>query len=165
MTVSLPALSGAKLQRVELVHAEKGARKLSCTMALQTHCGLSPAQAKKVADAMLARQYPEVSLPSAASARSLIVALAGIGVVARFAEGPDYNPAERLALALESVQAKLKPAVLLTCQSLSAHGEWELALSHCLAHLPMREDAGSSPEFVALSELAVEFGILQSGGS
>src|SRR3982750_4046279 len=97
------------MQIVELLHAEKGAMKISCTTVLQAHCGLGLAAAKKVTDAMLERQYPEVSLPSAASARSLIVALAAIGVVARFAEGPDYDPQQRLALALESVRAELKP--------------------------------------------------------
>jgi hypothetical protein len=149
------------MQLVELVHAENGAMKVTCTTTLQAHCGLGLAEARKLTDAMLQREYPEVSLPSAAAARSLIVALAAIGVVARFAEGPDYDPQQRLALVLETVRAQLMPEVLLTCQSLSARGEWELALSHCLAHLPLREDAGSSAEFAALSELAVEFGILQ----
>jgi hypothetical protein len=146
---------------VELLHAETGATTVSCTAALQAHCGLGHAEASKVTDAMLERQYPEVSLPSAAAARSLIVALAALGVVARFAEGPHYDPRQRLALALKSVQAQLRPEVLRTCQSLSAHGEWERALSHALAHLPSHRDAGSSPGFVALSEIAVEFGILQ----
>lgn len=146
---------------VELLHAEKSATPGRCIAALQAHGGLGLAGARKVTDAMLERQYPEVSLPSAASARSLIVALAAIGVVARFAEGPDYDPQQRLAVALESMQAQLEPEVLRSCRSLSAHGEWELALSQALAHLPSRDDAEPSPGFVALSEIAVEFGILQ----
>lgn len=149
------------MQIVELVHAEKGAKKVSCTKALQVHCNLGLAAAKEITDALLESKYPTVSLQSAAAARSLIVDLAALGVVARFAEGPNYSPQERLASALSSVKEAFKPEVLQTCQSLSAHGEWELALSHCLANLPVGETSQSEAEFAALAELAVEFGVLQ----
>ena len=149
------------MQIVELVHAEKGAKKVSCTKAIQAHCGLGLAAAKEVTDTLLENKYPTVSLQSPAAARSFIVELAALGVVARFAEGPNYSPQERLASALSSVREALKPEVLQTCLSLSAHGEWELALSHCLAHLPSGEESRSVAEFVALAELAVEFGVLQ----
>jgi len=151
------------MQAVELIRAERGAKKVSCTKALQAHCGLGLAAAKDATDAMLANKYPAVLLQSAESARSLVVALAGLGVVARFAEGPNYNPQERLASALVLVQSALKPEVLRTCESLSGHGEWELALSHCLAHLPMEEETSMAPALHALGQLAIEFGIVQKG--
>ncbi|WP_457328862.1 hypothetical protein [Rhizobacter sp. P5_C2] len=146
---------------VELLTAENGMRKVSCTKTLQAHCGLGLAAAKDITDALLDQQYPTVSLPSAAAARALVVELAASGVVARFAEGPDYDPQERLASALSSVQSVLSPEVLRSCESLSAHGEWELAVSRALAGLPQGDDANATPEFIMLSELAVEFGILQ----
>lgn len=149
------------MQIVELIHAEKGAKKASCTKAIQAYCGLGIAAAKEVTDALLENKYPAVSLQPAAAARSFIVELAALGVVARFAEGPNYSPRERLASALSSVQAALTPEVLQTCQSLSAHGEWELALSHCLAHLQSGEESRSATELAALAELAIEFGVLQ----
>lgn len=37
--------------------------------------------------------------------------------------------------ALESVRALLPVSVIATCESLNKHGEWELALGHCLHHL------------------------------
>ena len=146
---------------VELLSAEVGARKIGCTKTLQAHCGLGLAAAREITDALLDKQYPTVSLPSAAAARALVVELAASGVVARFAEGPDYDPQARLASALSSAQAVLSPDVLRSCLALCAHGEWELALSRGLAGLPSRDDGNSTPEFVLLSELAVEFGILQ----
>jgi len=151
------------MQTVELVRADRGAKKASCTKTLQAHCGLGLAKAKEVTDAMLERKYPTVSLQSAESARSLVVALAELGVVARFAEGPNYNPQERLAFALASVRPMLKPEVLRACESLSCHGEWELALSYCLAHLPMQETESAALALEALSKLAIEFGIVQKG--
>jgi len=146
---------------VELLTAENGMRKVSCTQTLQAHCGLGPAAAKEITDALLDKQYPTVSLPSAVAARALVIELAASGVVARFAEGPDYDPQQRLASALSSAQAVLGPEVLRSCLALCAHGEWELALSRGLAALPSGDDSNSTPEFVLLSELAVEFGILQ----
>jgi len=151
------------MQIVELIHAERGAKKVSCTQALQTHCGLGLVAAKEVTDAMLDRKYPTVSMQSPESARALVVELAALGVVARFAEGPAYKPQERLASALASVQSILAPEVLRTCESLSAHGEWELALSHCLAHLPMQVNEGSPAILNELGQLAIEFGVIQKG--
>ena len=37
--------------------------------------------------------------------------------------------------ALESVRALLPVSVVTTCESLNQHGEWELALGHCMYHL------------------------------
>ncbi|MCV2366451.1 hypothetical protein LNV23_23750 [Paucibacter sp. DJ1R-11] len=151
------------MQTVELIRAEVGAKKVSCTTTLQAHCGLGLAAAKKATDALLEKKCPRVSLQSVESARSLIVSLAGLGVVARFAEGPNYNPQERLTSALATVQALLEPETLRTCESLSAHGEWELALSHCLAHLSMRTNATTASAVKSLGQLAIEFGIVGSG--
>ena len=151
------------MQLVELVRAEPGAKKVSCTTTLQAHCGLGLADAKRITDAMLERRYPTVSLQSDASARSLVVALAQLGVVARFAEGPSYNPQERLTAVLVSVEVLLSPEILSKCEALSGHGEWELALSHCLAHLPMQAGNSTTPELEALSQLAIEFGIVRKG--
>ena len=110
---------------------------------------------------MLEDKYPTVPSPSAEAARSLIVALAELGVVARFVQGPSYNPQERLACALAQVQSLLQPDILHNCQSLSAHGEWELALSHCLANLSQQADATAVG---ALSQLSIEFGVVQEEG-
>jgi hypothetical protein len=149
------------MQIVELIRAERGAMKISCTQTLQANCSLSLVAAKKFTDAMLDGQQPTVSLPSVESARSLIVALAKLGVIARFADGPNYNPQERLMYALVSVHSMLKPEILRTCESLCANGEWELALSHCMAHLPMNGSTTTSAAINALRQLAIEFGIVQ----
>ncbi len=148
------------MQTVELIRAERGAQKVSCTKTLQAHCGLGLSEAKQATDAMLEHKYPTVSLQSEELARSLIVALAELGVVARFAEGPNYDPQERLASVLALVQPMLKPDVLRTCESLSGHGEWELSLSHCLAHLPIQRTEGVNSTLEAVSKLAIEFGIV-----
>ena len=149
------------MQSVELLRAERGAKKVSCSNASQEHCGLGLAAAKGVTDAMLGQEKPTVSLPNRESARALIVTLAELGVVARFAEGPDYNPQQSLASAIEPLRSKLLPQVLQSCESLAAHGEWELALSHCLAHLPSTMVAS---EMAALCQLSIEFGIVSKRG-
>jgi hypothetical protein len=149
------------MQTVELVRAKRGAKKVSCTMTLQAHCGLDLAAAKGATDAMLLNEHPTVSLPSKAAARSLIVALAELGVVARFAEGPDYNPRERLDSALASVEALLEPEVLGTCRSLSGHGEWELGLSCALDSLSKQTDSDALAAVEMLSQLGVEFGMVR----
>ena len=156
-----PAAVHPQATVVELLLAEAGANKVSCTQTLQAHCGLGLAQAQGLTDALLENKYPTVSLPSAAAARALVVELAASGVVARFAEGPDYDPRERLASALSFAEPALGAELVRTCMALSGHGEWELALSRALAGLPQRDEAHSTPEFIRLSELAVEFGILQ----
>jgi hypothetical protein len=37
--------------------------------------------------------------------------------------------------ALDSVRVLLPDTVVATCESLNQHGEWELALGHCLHHV------------------------------
>jgi hypothetical protein len=152
------------MQIVELIRAKRGAKKVSCTQTLQATCGLGLAAAKKVTDAVLEGEHPTLSLPSAESARSLVVALAELGVIARFSEGPNYNPQERLMSALASVHTMLEPEILHTCESLSGQGEWELALSHCIAHLSMNGSATTNAAIEKLGQLAIEFGIVRKGG-
>lgn len=36
---------------------------------------------------------------------------------------------------LETLRQQLPASVMATCESMNAHGEWELAMSHCLHHL------------------------------
>lgn len=142
---------------VELVRANKGAQKVSCTKALQGHCGLGLAEAKRATDALLRHEYPVVDLPSEGDARAFIVALLKLGVVARFAAGPHHRPEERCAMALALLANAVQPAVTLTCQSLAARGEWEMALSHGLAQLRDISTAGETGE--SLQRIATEFGI------
>jgi hypothetical protein len=145
------------MQPVELVRANKGAQKVSCTKALQAHCGLSLGDAKRATDALLRHEHPVVDLPSEGAARALIVALLGLGVVARFAAGPAYRPEERCATALALLAEGVQPAVNVTCESLAAHGEWEMAIAHGIAHL--RDASTSGETFESLQRVAIEFGI------
>lgn len=41
----------------------------------------------------------------------------------------------RLSLLLSKVRETLPAEVFQTCQSLNEHGEWEMALDHCVFHL------------------------------
>jgi hypothetical protein len=147
------------MQTIELIRAEPGAKKVSCTKALQAHCGLGLAAAKAATDALLERRTPVIIISTEEAARKLILDLAQLGVLARFAEGPNYNPQERLAAALAPLRSMLSAETLQTCEALSAHGEWEMALSHCLAGVPKETRAVAPDAFEALDRLAVEFGI------
>ena len=145
------------MQKVELVSWKPGMEKVSCTRALQASCALGLAAAKAKTDALLERKRPTVNLASAPAARRLILQLASLGVVARFAEGANYAPQERFDAVLAQVAPLLSPAIVATAQSLSAHGEWELALSHCMAGL--RSQAPPSETERLLSEVLLEFGL------
>lgn len=152
------------MQIVELVRAEHGANKIDCTKTLRAHCGLRLSDAKAATDDMLERKYPKVSLRTADLARLLIVALAEHGVVARFAEGREYSPQERLASVLSLLQPMLTPEVLRTCESLAGHGEWELSLFSCLAYLPTQSGECDQYTLDAVGQLAIEFGLLEQFG-
>jgi hypothetical protein len=134
-------------------------QKVSCTRALQAHCGLGLSAAKAVTDALLQHKRPSVTVESESSARQLVMALAALGVVARFAEGENYAPQERLEAALIQLEPLLPAAALATCRSLASHGEWELGLSHCIAALRgSGEELAPSSERL-LAELVTEFGL------
>jgi len=145
------------MQPVELIRAKKGAQKVSCTKVLQSHCGLGLADAKHTTDALLGREHPIVDLPSDEAARDLIATLLKLGVTARFAASPNYSPESRCAVFLALVAKVVQPEVSLTCESLTGHGEWEMAISHGLAHVG---DATASGETIeSLQRIAAEFGI------
>jgi len=74
------------MQSVELVRAEPGAQKVSCTTTLQEHCGLGLSDAKHVTDAMLEHRRPRVTVPSEAAANTLVSALAALGVTAQLVD-------------------------------------------------------------------------------
>jgi len=153
-----------EMQTVELVRAETGAKKVSCTTTLQTHCHLSLTAAKIATDALLEGKYPKVSLASDDAGRKLIIALAKIGIVARFAEGPNYNPQERLAATIAPLRSVFPPDAIRTCETLSSHGEWELGLSHILALIPGEMAGIATSTMEALDLLAVEFGVTRNMG-
>lgn len=145
------------MQPVELVRANKGAQKVTCTKVLQSHCGLGLADAKHATDALLRHECPVVDLPSEDAARDLIVALSKLGVTARFAASPSYSPENRCAAFLALLAKVVHPAVSLTSESLAGHGEWEMAISYGLAHVG---DATASEETIeSLQRVAAEFGI------
>ena len=130
---------------------------MSCTKELQSRCGLGLADAKHTTDALLRHEHPVVNLQSEDAARALILALLKLGVVARFAESPSYSPERRCAHTLALLAEVVQPAVRLTCESLAGHGEWEMAISHGLAHVG---DATASEETIeSLQRVATEFGI------
>ena len=148
------------MRSVELLRAERGAKKVSCTKVLQVRCELSLTMAKAATDAMLAGDQPRLALRTDDDARSLIAELASLGVAARFAEVDGYDPQEELAKAIQPLHALLPIEARRTIESLAGHGEWELALSHCaavLAHSP-----GTVPPDVCerLDQLAFEFGVV-----
>lgn len=145
------------MQKVELVSAKPGMEKVSCTRALQASCELSLSAARAKTDALLERKHPTVSVASAAAARRFILQLASLGVVARFAEDAGYAPQQRFEAVFAQVAPLLPPAVVTAAQALSAHGEWELALSHCMAGL--RSQALPAEAERLLSDVLVEFGL------
>jgi hypothetical protein len=145
------------MQSIERIRANRGAQKVSCTKALQSHCGLGLADAKHATDALLRREYPIVDLPSENAARALIVALLSLGVVARFSKSASYSPESRCATALALLAKAVEPSVSRTCESLAGHGEWEMAISHGLAH--SRDTAASGETIESLQRIATEFGI------
>jgi len=147
------------MQTVELVRWLPGMQKVSCTRTLQHYGGLPLSVAKAVTDALLERKYPTVDVESAAAARQLIHSLASLRVVARFAEGPDYSPQDRFNLGFEQVVQFLPAATAINCRALATHGEWELALSACLAGIPASVELPPAVEGL-LGELAAEFGML-----
>jgi len=130
---------------------------------LQTFCDLGLSASKAKTDALLEHMRPVVTVRSDSVARQLILHLASLGVVARFAEGDDYKPEERLDEALSQVASLVPSASLANCRAFAAHGEWELALSHCLASLGSSEAEVPSEVEGLLSELVVEFGLVASG--
>lgn len=145
------------MQKVELVGGKPGMQKVGCTRALQAACqlGLSAAQGKT--DALLERRYPTVSVASAPAARRLILQLASLGVVARFAEDATYSPQARFDAVFTQVAPLLPPPTLATARALGAHGEWELALSHCMAALGAEALPAETERL--LSDVLVEFGL------
>lgn len=149
----------SEMQTVELVRWLPGVQKVSCTRTLQHYCGLPLSVAKAITDALLECKRPTVDVESAAAARQLIHSLALLRVVARFAEGPGYAPQERFDQGFEQVAQFLPAATAITCRALATHGEWELALSVCLAGIPASVELPPAVEGL-LGELAVEFGML-----
>ncbi|MFG6463798.1 hypothetical protein ACG04Q_19645 [Roseateles sp. DXS20W] len=119
------------MQKVELVGGKPGMQKVGCTRALQAACQLGLGAAQGKTDALLERRCPTVSVASAPAARRLILQLASLGVVARFAEDATYSPQARFDAVFTQVAPLLPPPTLATARALGAHGEWELALSHC----------------------------------
>jgi len=49
--------------------------------------------------------------------------------------GASMDEQAQLKEVLEAVRNLLPSSVITTCESLNGHGEWEIALSHCLYHL------------------------------
>jgi len=49
------------------------------------------------------------------------------------------NEQEQLNVVLDAVRPLLPDSVMATCENLNAHGEWEMALSHCVWHLRKKE--------------------------
>jgi hypothetical protein len=150
------------MRNVELVRWKRGMQKVSCTQALQAFCGLGLSAAKAATDALLEHQRPIVSTRSDSTARQLIVELASLGVAARFAEGEDYAPQERFESLLVQVASVLPSPSLVSCRALAAHGEWEIALSHCISALRSSNLQVSAAIEGLLSELVVEFGLAAS---
>jgi hypothetical protein len=147
------------MQAIELVRAKRGAKKVSCTAALQAQCGFGLSAAKATTDALLEGKRPQVTMQSGEAAREFILTLAQLGVVARFAEGPNYDPQERLSSALGQLRLVLTPETMRTCESLNAHGESEEALFHCLASVSSHLEAIPFSAREALTLLAIEFGV------
>ena len=145
------------MQKVELVSWKPGMQKVSCTRTLQASCELGLAAAQAKTDALLARKHPIVGTASAPAARRLILQLASLGVVARFAEGPNYAPQQRFDAVFALVVPLLPPATAAAVQALSAQGEWELALSHCMARLSAQAPPAEAERL--LSDVLVEFGL------
>lgn len=145
------------MQKVELVSCKPGMEKVSCTRALQASCALGLAAAKAKTDALLERKRPTVNVASAPAARRLILQLASLGVVARFAEDASYVPQQRFDDLLAQLVPVLPPATVARAQSLAAQGEWELALSHCMAGLSSAALAAETERL--LSDVLVEFGL------
>jgi hypothetical protein len=145
------------MQKLELVSTKSGMQKVGCVRALQASCQLGLAAAQARTEALLERKRPLVAVASAAAARRLILQLASLGVVARFAEGPDYLPQLRFDAVFAQVASLLPGATAATAQALAGHGEWELALSHCMAGL---QSAALPVETERLlSDVLVEFGL------
>ncbi|UUZ48577.1 hypothetical protein LP420_38725 [Massilia sp. B-10] len=63
------------------------------------------------------------------------------------------EPAE-MNFVLSQVRESLPEEVLRTCESLNGHGEWEMALGHCVHHL----SAVSPAAKMALEATAQRFG-------
>lgn len=72
------------------------------------------------------------------------------------------NEQEQFAKALLAVHSFLPESVVATCESLNAHGEWELALSHCRFHLQGVQVPDSVGALLAACE--EKFGIGTSSG-
>lgn len=149
------------MRLIELLSAGRDARKVSCTTVLQARCGIGLVAAKSVTDALLEDKRPVVTLQSDETARSLVEELASLGVRARFAKSQDYDPAAELLKAVEPLESILLRDVFQTIVSLTEHGEWEEALSHCLASLPLESDRLPSQTRDRLSELKLEFGLFR----
>jgi len=132
--------------------------KVSCTKVLQSRCGLGLASAKSATDAMLEGNRPVLTLPSDEQARALIAELASLGVRARFAEVAGYDPSAELAKVMPSLQAVLPTEAYQSVISLAEHGEWELALSRCIAVMPQQSGAVPAQLQKRLNELALELG-------
>lgn len=145
------------MQKVELVSWKPGMEKVACTRALQAACALSLSVAQAKTDALLARKQPTVSVASAPAARRLILQLASLGVVARFAEDAGYAPQQRFGEVFAQLSPQLPAPVVATAQALSAQGEWELALSHCMAGL--RSQALPAQTERLMADVLVEFGL------
>jgi hypothetical protein len=145
------------MQKVELVSMKPGVQKVGCTRALQASCQLGLAAAQAKTDALLERRHPTVSVASAPAARRLVLQLAALGVVARFAEDANYVPQARFEAVFAQVAPLLPPATLATANALAAQQEWELALSHCMAGLGAEVPPAETERLLA--DVLVEFGL------
>ena len=72
------------MMAVVITDWEPGMEKVALTRLLQTRAGLALAAAKQCTDRCLAGERVRVQVPTESDARSLIEALANIGVFARF---------------------------------------------------------------------------------
>jgi len=64
------------------------------------------------------------------------------------------EPAE-MNFVLSQVGDSLPEEVLRTCEDLNGHGEWEMALGHCVCHLTAISPAAK----MALEAIAQRFGV------
>jgi hypothetical protein len=145
------------MQKVELVSWKPGMQKVSCTRVLQASCELGLAAAMAKTEALLEGRCPTVSVASAPAARRLILQMASLGAVARLAEGANYTPQARFDAVFALVAPLLPPATAAVAQALGAQGDWELALSHCMAGLSSQAPPAETERL--LSEVLVEFGL------
>lgn len=149
--------------RIEILQRQPAFNEGRCSKLLATQCHLSLRDAKDVTAAIVQKRRCSVNVFTLDDARSVIVALAELGVTARIERQAGYDPTERARQVLSAFAAFLAPDVARSCVTLIDIGEGATALGVIARNAGDGETVPPDAASALLADVAVEFGVVSQG--